>query len=114
MIPYYNEGAQTVNWDRVISDISPSSDLARLRQMLTGQMFDTQFQLNLFINDLRVLYDRGWNLPWGLTIEDLNNIEDQYTKPRSGPSASSASGTSGVSTTYSNPYQAKYDRGLYG
>jgi hypothetical protein len=56
----------------------PSADTAKKRQKDTGKQFDTQIMLKLYINDLRELHDRGWDLPFGLTEQDLDVIEETY------------------------------------
>jgi RHS repeat-associated protein len=56
----------------------PSAFTAKVRQQLSGLQFDTQFMLQLFINDTRELYERGWTLPFDLSIEDLDEMQSTY------------------------------------
>ena len=53
----------------------PGEDWAREYQKLIGKQYDTQFMLQLYINDLRELHDRGWELPFGLEEKDLDEVE---------------------------------------
>jgi hypothetical protein len=57
---------------------SVSHPSAFAREKFTGLQFDVQLMLLLFLNDLRELHSRGWDLPYELTLEDLNEIEDEY------------------------------------
>jgi hypothetical protein len=53
----------------------PGEDWAKDVQKLKGKQFDTQIMLQLYINDLRELHDRGWELPFGLEEGDLDEVE---------------------------------------
>jgi hypothetical protein len=76
----------SVNWGRV--SINPSSQSAQFRIDTvnrirgTNLQYDTQFMLLLYINDLRELNRRGWDLPFGLTLEDLGRVEDDFVYGR--------------------------------
>ncbi|MBI3158107.1 MAG: hypothetical protein HYZ26_00725 [Chloroflexi bacterium] len=51
------------------------------RQEQAGLNFGKQLMLLLYLNDLRELYALGWELPWGLDLEDLDEIEAMYITP---------------------------------
>ncbi|RME58841.1 hypothetical protein D6779_05660 [Candidatus Parcubacteria bacterium] len=53
-----------IAWDKVFRDFtSHPKGLAGVRQDITGYQFDTTFMLKLYLNDLRELHHRGWELP---------------------------------------------------
>jgi hypothetical protein len=72
----------SINWDkffqRNFNFHSSSHHSAFVREKFTGLQFDVQLMLLLFLNDLRELHTRGWELPYELTVEDLDEIEDDY------------------------------------
>jgi hypothetical protein len=69
-------GEGGINWSKYFDGLdSKSNPLLNLRAV-GNHNFDTRFMLNLFVNDLRELYNRGWTLPYGVTEDDLDYIED--------------------------------------
>ena len=74
----------SVNWQRFFElnykFHSTSHPSAYVRERFTGLQFDFQLMLLLFLNDIRELHRRGWDLPYNLTEEDLNEIEKKYVK----------------------------------
>lgn len=66
-----------INWSGFFDEPRTLSDpIARIREQVTGRQYDTRFMLHLFTNDLRELYRRGWDLPEGITEDDLDYMDD--------------------------------------
>jgi hypothetical protein len=67
------------NWEKYFGERGkPGEVWAGGHQKVFGKQYDTQFMLKLYINDLRELYNRGWELPFGLTEDDLDEVEETY------------------------------------
>jgi hypothetical protein len=71
-----------INWNEFLGENgnNPSQGLAQLRQDVTGRNYDTQFMLKLYIQDLRLLMRLGYDLPPGITKDDLKYVEQHYLK----------------------------------
>jgi len=73
---WHVSGDGTPDWGSYFNSRSNSKDpVSRIREILTGRQFDTQFQLLLFINDVKELNNRGWDIPFGLSTSELNDIQ---------------------------------------
>jgi RHS repeat-associated protein len=69
-----------INWSEYLSSQGSGTDdpLAGIRQTLTGLNYNTAFMLKLYIRDLRILVALGYDLPEGITEDDLEYVEQQY------------------------------------
>lgn len=68
-----------VDWVSFFREDWPSSNMqldAQIRQELTGMDYQRSFMLYRFIRNIRVLHQRGWDLPDGITEEDLDDLEN--------------------------------------
>jgi len=64
------------NWGRFYGeDDDPSAFTAKTRQALSGYQYSRQLMVISYIKDLRELHKRGWELPFGLTENDLDEVE---------------------------------------
>jgi hypothetical protein len=75
-------GKDGILWEAYFEDayINEPTDLqAKFRQRLTGKQYSTNFMILLYLQDLGSLYQRGFNLPDGITQEDLDEIIREYT-----------------------------------
>lgn len=68
----------TLNWDEFLNKYggNPSDTVAKLRQWLTGDKYETELMLQLYMNDLRLLMKLGYTLPNGITPDDINDVEE--------------------------------------
>jgi hypothetical protein len=70
-------GYGSINWSGYFAEPrTPSDPIARIRQQITGLQYDTRFMLHLYTNDLRALQEEGWNLPEGITEDDLDYMNN--------------------------------------
>jgi len=67
-----------IDWGKFLSTNggNPSSWVAGIRQDITGQNYDTQLMLKIYIQDLLLLVSMGYELPDWLTEEDIQYIVD--------------------------------------
>jgi hypothetical protein len=64
------------NWEEFYKeDDNPSAETAEIRQALSGYQYSKQLMVISYIKDLRELHNRGWELPFGLTPDDLDEVE---------------------------------------
>ena len=54
------------------------SSLAQLRAGVRDEKYSTLFMVRLYIQDLRVLMKLGYQLPDGITEDDVKYIEDHF------------------------------------
>ncbi len=57
---------------------NPSAPSAQIRQGLTGLNYETQFMLKLYIQDLELLLWLGYDLPTGITQDDIAYVKKHY------------------------------------
>jgi len=71
-----------IDWDVVFNEWGDNTNdpYARARQNITGMNYNTKFMLQLFINDLEVLIDKGYTLPEEFDEADFKNIY-KYLNP---------------------------------
>jgi hypothetical protein len=67
----------TINWANYLSQNGNGSGdrLAQFRQSVTGMNYGTTFMLKLYLQDLRVLMQQGYQLPEGFTEDDVSDAE---------------------------------------
>jgi hypothetical protein len=66
-----------IQWGAFFQEDRSNSQLdAQIREVLTGMDFQTSLQLLIYVQNMRELYRRGWDLPNGITEEDLDYLED--------------------------------------
>jgi hypothetical protein len=73
---------KTIDWNKLFFD-SPrignsGSSLAQLRAGVRNEQYSTLFMVRLYIHDLRVLMKLDYNLPDGITEDDVKYIEDHF------------------------------------
>ena len=70
----------TLNWELFLQEYggNPSAIDAKVRQGITGRNYETQLMLKIYLQDLRLLMRLGYDLPEGITEEDLKFVEDNY------------------------------------
>jgi hypothetical protein len=82
----FNKNGVGINWNNFFKHhfgrTEPRGGLVGYREAQTGYHYDSAFMLLLFLNDLRELHRRGWELPWDLTVEKLDEIESQHVVKR--------------------------------
>ena len=68
----------TLNWGTFLNKFgwNPSDTVAKLRQGLTGDNYETELMLKLYMNDLRLLMRLGYKLPNGITPDDITEVEE--------------------------------------
>jgi hypothetical protein len=67
-----------INWEKFFAGnvgSSTSDPYAQLRQTVTGMDYNAEFMVKIFIQDLRYLMDQGYDLPDGITEDDLSAVE---------------------------------------
>jgi hypothetical protein len=70
-----------IDWDNFFGnpDIGNSGDsLAQLRGGIRDEKYSTLFMVRLYIQNLRVLMKLGYQLPDGITEDDVKYIEDHF------------------------------------
>jgi len=69
-------------WNDFLSDYGkhPSAPSAKIRQAITGLNYETQFMLKIYMQDLRLLLWLGYELPPGISSQDVEYIEKHYLK----------------------------------
>ena len=78
-----NRQNNTIDWNAFFTDpnIGNSGDpLAQLRGDFRDEKYSTLFMVRLYIHNLRVLMKLGYQLPDGITEDDVKYIEDTYLK----------------------------------
>lgn len=64
-----------MDWDSFFDRFGPKG--FPYDQIASGhQNYDTRYMLHKFLEKLRILYQQGWDLPEGITADDLNYMED--------------------------------------
>jgi hypothetical protein len=70
------ESGGSPDWEEFYDkDDKPSADTAKVRQAHSGYQYSKQLMVISYIKDLRELHNRGWELPFGLTPDDLDEVE---------------------------------------
>jgi hypothetical protein len=75
-----------IDWIEVLNNRggNTTDPIARVRQDITGMNYNTKFMLKLFMNDLEVLINLGYELPEEFDDADFNIINN-YIVPPSAP-----------------------------
>lgn len=79
----------SLNVDRVEGEIDWSDyfnrrrdganiSMASIFQGVDHEIYDTRFMVLRYTEDLIELNNRGWTLPWDLTVDEVITIQDQY------------------------------------
>jgi hypothetical protein len=73
------------NWKEFYGeDDNPSAKTAIARQEVSGYQYSKQLMVILYIKNLRVLHSQGWELPFGLTPNDLDEVEEKVKEKFNG------------------------------
>jgi hypothetical protein len=74
----------TLDWNRFLEDYGDGTQdpFAKIRQNLTGRNFETQLMLKIYMQDLREMLKRGYDLPYGITKSDILYVEKNFVKPK--------------------------------
>ena len=71
------ENNPDVWWDYIEEESTSAGQIdARVRTAATGMNYK-QLLVTKYVMDMRALHDIGWDLPDGITINNLNNIENR-------------------------------------
>jgi len=74
-----------INWSKVMTSEqfnNPSAMDAKIRQQITGMNYETQLMLKIYMQDLKVLMQLGYQLPDEYTGADFDYINNLTTNPQ--------------------------------
>jgi hypothetical protein len=69
-----------INWDYAMETfVKPSPNTWWQNSVTGGLDYDTQYMVKLFLQDMLALHDAGWELPYDLATEDIENIIEEFS-----------------------------------
>ncbi len=77
---YNNRIEGNIDWDTYFFDRAKTANFD-IRMPLRGidyQVYDTRFMVLKYTEDMITLQDRDWSLPWGLTADQVVNVQERY------------------------------------